>query len=136
MVVASLPQDLSAPGVARDVVHAALHELQLGELLDVCVLVASELVTNAVQHGRPPLQMEIRHGPDRLIITVCDAGPSIVDDGPPVADHDSESGRGLRLVRDLADDVRWETLPGGGKAVVVQWRHPPPHSRRDHAGDS
>jgi two-component sensor histidine kinase len=57
-------------------------------------LVANELVTNAVQHGSPPLLVTLKGGP-RTRLRVEDAG---------AAHLGSSNGLGLQLVRRMAEE--------------------------------
>ncbi|MBI1376671.1 MAG: ATP-binding protein [Frankiales bacterium] len=73
----------------------------LDDLVDDVTLVVSELVTNAVVHGQPPLALEV--GTDdsgsrcRVTVVCRDGGPW--DGTPP----DPIRGRGLAIVRTLAE---------------------------------
>lgn len=106
-------RDPSAPGAARH----ALAELrpELGDSsFRVCQLLASELVTNVLRHapGRSAwgsADMRVRMYPDRVRVEVRDDGLGFRprERGP---DQDLESGWGLHLVRELADD--WGIEPG------------------------
>ncbi|WP_432190327.1 ATP-binding protein [Streptomyces sp. Tue6028] len=90
------------------------------EVTDVVVLLAAELLSNAVQHARQPyeggaqvtLTAYCMH--DCLCVEVADPDPN-----PPVlrrARTDDESGRGLALIDAIAD--RWGvTERSDGKAV-------------------
>ncbi|MGN6243501.1 MAG: ATP-binding protein, partial [Motilibacteraceae bacterium] len=100
---------------------AALEQWQPGPvalpagLLDDVVLLASELVTNALVHGRPPLAVNLRLDPDRhLVLEVADHAfhlPRRMRAG-----SDDEHGRGLELVTLLAD--RWGVRPTAQGKVV------------------
>ncbi len=83
---------------------------QLGEQfarVDVALLVASELATNAVQHAAEPFVVEIARTDEGARISVRDRSTAQVMAGTPPA-H-AESGRGLSLVDALSNDwgVRW-----------------------------
>lgn len=52
-----LDSSAQAPGQARRAVRQALLSWSLPALVDVVVLAASELVTNAVRYGQPPLHL-------------------------------------------------------------------------------
>ena len=116
----------------RDHVAGRLRALGFEHLVDDAHLVVSELVTNALLHGG-----------GRAVVRVLPAGDGVraeVADGtrlPPVIGPQSDramTGRGLRLVRALADrwgvDVRgqgkvvWAELSSGGngRAVVAPQR--------------
>lgn len=79
-------------------------------------LLVSELVTNAVLHGAPPLSLsiDIREA-GSVRISVSDASPA-----PPVLEAfnvDSHRGRGLALVDALADEWGVEPVADDGKSV-------------------
>jgi anti-sigma regulatory factor (Ser/Thr protein kinase) len=72
--------------------------------LDAAELVVGELVANAVRHGAPPFGVCVDWHDDPPMLCVVDRGPGM---RPvyPAPDPDSESGRGLLLVRALAGEV-------------------------------
>lgn len=116
-----LPHDATAPYNARVAVRSALAQWQLHGLGDDCVLVASELVTNALQHGGPPVVMLIRYWDHRLRLDVSDGDPQRVDAGL-APEAGAESGRGLLLVEQLVDNFGSDMTPGAGKTVHAEWR--------------
>lgn len=81
------------------------------DLADTIALVASELVTNAVVHGRGPIRVGLHHRPGQLVIDVHDGNR----DGPlvGVAGDDDEGGRGFALVGMLAARSGWEPVAYG-----------------------
>lgn len=100
--------DLDAePGAvsqARSNVGRQLSSWGLEELSFTTELVVSELVTNAIRHGRPPIRLRLIH--DRgLLCEVSDASSTV----PHLrrARVFDEGGRGLLLVAQLAE--RWGT---------------------------
>ena len=73
---------------------------------------ASELVTNALLHGAPPIGLEMRCAGAHTIVRVTDCGePPILLPAPPAAD--ALSGRGLRLLEALAIDWGVDTHASG-----------------------
>lgn len=86
--------------------------------IDDAVLVASELVANAVQHARVvghELWLRLAELEDGgLIVEVSD--PVRAAPKPGVA-PDGEGGRGLLVVAQLADDLVWFLRPEVGKTV-------------------
>lgn len=69
----------------------------------MAVLLANELVTNAVLHSRTSVALRVRRGADRLRVEVGDRSDSLPvarDLGPQ-----AQTGRGLTLVQELAH--RW-----------------------------
>jgi two-component sensor histidine kinase len=76
-------------------------------------IVANELITNAFQHGAPPIAVRLSSGPE-VRLRVDDAGPGARE----------TAGLGLRLVRRLVEqglDGRFElgARPGGGTRTEV-----------------
>ena len=106
-----LPADASAPRLARQRVAESLAETpRLDELL-LCV---SEVVTNAVLHGKPPFRITIDRDGQAVRIAVHDAAAAAPVRKSP--DADTPTGRGLRLLDRLA--IAWGADPtDGGKAV-------------------
>jgi anti-sigma regulatory factor (Ser/Thr protein kinase) len=43
------------------------------------VIAVSEVVTNALRHGRPPVRVRYWSGPDRILVSVTDGGPGPSD---------------------------------------------------------
>jgi hypothetical protein len=79
----------------REVVSEALPPADSHEVQLVC----SELVTNAVVHGRPPVRLLLHEGPHEIVIAVFDGGQA------PVTAGDSPAA-GLRIVDQLTSG-RW-----------------------------
>lgn len=105
--------------LARRAVRNWLHSAGLHTHQPVAELLVSELVTNALRHGRPPVELRIRVGQGRVLrIEVLDGA----DGAEPVkseAPLNAVSGRGLGIVAALA--VRWGTEPvEAGKLVWAE----------------
>lgn len=80
-------------------------------------LVVTELVTNALLHGSPPLLLHVRVTDGRVRLTVHDGSPLLPR--RPADDPGAMTGRGLRLVEALAS--RWGVHHStGGKAVWAE----------------
>ncbi len=120
------PDDL-APGIARTMSIDALGQ-RLGSAdwlepvqFDTAVI-ASELVTNAIQSGATELAMTVQVHRSRIRLTVSDNGPGlprIVSTGP-----DDMHGRGMVLVAALA--FEWGVDPSAvGKQVWADLALPP-----------
>ncbi|MBK5305608.1 MAG: ATP-binding protein [Frankiaceae bacterium] len=110
-----LPSDLTAAGAARAETRRVLPGWRLGALLDPVLLVVSELVGNAVRHGRPPFDMRLRKAGEGVRVDVHDeepAEPTLKEAGP-----DAESGRGLLLVNAVASESGVDQIEGDGKVV-------------------
>ncbi len=102
--IATLPlnDDITLAAQARRFTRETLEDWGLRALSEVAELLVSELVTNALRHAGPPRQLRLFR--DRtLTVEVADADHQV----PllrPVAEE-AESGRGIRLVNELAH--RW-----------------------------
>jgi anti-sigma regulatory factor (Ser/Thr protein kinase) len=104
-----------AVGDARHRVAEHLRSVGLGEdVVDDAVLVTSELITNALLHAAPPLELRVTGDEQEVRIEVHDRTSYVPRKQRPTADD--EHGRGLQIVAALAD--RWGTRPtDSGKAV-------------------
>lgn len=125
-VQVALGQDEGAPGQARGVTRQALADWRLPGLVDAVVLAVSELVTNAVRHGWPPLSMELRRRPEQVRLAVHDGNPAEPSGPGGQAGPDAECGRGLSIVNALADEVVVEQVTDGGKVIYATFGIPPP----------
>ncbi|MFW6639196.1 ATP-binding protein [Nocardiopsis algeriensis] len=117
-----------AVAAAREISGALLSEWGMERLSSDVTVVVSELVTNAVRHGRPlPLtghgdggiQLSLMRSGGEFICAVRDGG-----DGLPrrrEADPVLEGGRGLALVSAFAQEWGVIPTPPGGKFVWAQF---------------
>jgi anti-sigma regulatory factor (Ser/Thr protein kinase) len=111
-----------APADARRATREVLHRWELPALVDRVVLAVSELVTNSVRYGRPPLRLDLRRRRSCVRIDVHDTVPEEpVLQGRAAVQHDRESGRGLLIVSAVADEVGVEQVPGDGKHVYASF---------------
>lgn len=101
---------------ARRQVRSTIAAWGLDAIVDTVVLLTSEVVTNAVLHARTDFTLRItRHGEDGVRVSVTDSSPV-----PPAMRARSDTattGRGLRLLDELASEWRTEDANGGGKTV-------------------
>jgi anti-sigma regulatory factor (Ser/Thr protein kinase) len=99
-----LPYALSAPNLARQ--HLLTWAAHLPDnAMDDALLLTSELVTNAVRHGAPEVALQVTFDPPHITVVVIDGGRQVPVLPPQPAAKDSPSGRGLRLVDEIA--TRW-----------------------------
>jgi anti-sigma regulatory factor (Ser/Thr protein kinase) len=109
----------TAAAVARAFVREVCQTWQLARpdetVVDRAVLVANELVTNAVVHAGSDLWLQLELRVDRLFISVRDTNPRLLRSVPP--DLEADGGRGLWLVDQLARAWGVRPTPDGGKTV-------------------
>ena len=124
-IMLALPSDAGAPALAR--AYLAEHADGLpDELIDDALLLVSELVTNAVQHGRPDIILRIRKHPPGIGVSVQDEGEELLARHTGAPDLQALGGRGLLLVDALASEWGVEPAePPPGKIVWLQVE--PPH---------
>lgn len=105
VVVWDLTSDPSVVASARRYTTDQLTAWGLDEAAFVTELVVSELVTNAIRYGQPPIQLRLIHEDSTLICEVSDSSNT----APHLrrARTFDEGGRGLLLVAQLAQ--RWGT---------------------------
>ncbi|MEU0198959.1 MULTISPECIES: SpoIIE family protein phosphatase [unclassified Streptomyces] len=112
----AVPDDPSAVAQTRKDVVAQLERWGLSDAVFVTELVVSELVTNAIRHAEPPIQLRLIHD-STLICEVSDGGNT----APHLrrARSYDEGGRGLLLVAQLTE--RWGTRQGAtGKTIWAE----------------
>lgn len=104
----------TAPRRARQYVTIVLGALYVPDALaERAVLVTSELVTNAVRHGKAgPVRLGLDLRGDVLTLTVADRTPYVPLPDAEVPQVYQESGRGLALVEALS--ARWGHRPADG----------------------
>jgi anti-sigma regulatory factor (Ser/Thr protein kinase) len=111
-----LPSDLSAASTARGHVADVLAGLP-EETVYTARLLVTELVSNAVLHGRGTIRLTVARDHAGVRVEVYDESPHppVVMHRPPMAEH----GAGLRLVSAMADSWGTEPLADGrpGKQV-------------------
>jgi anti-sigma regulatory factor (Ser/Thr protein kinase) len=100
------PRSRASVRAARTFVHQVLTDWGRVDRLDDIKLCASELATNALLHGVPPGRQYCvtltLDGP-LIRLAVRDTGDHPTPAPPPAPE--ACSGRGLHLVRELADDL-------------------------------
>ena len=111
-----LPPHARSAGEARRFIGQFCQAAELPEeLCQTAALLVSELVTNAVLHGRTAATVEVHRPADVLRVSVRDDSAQLPAAGTSPS-PESESGRGLAIVAMLANRWGVETV-AGGKAV-------------------
>lgn len=127
--------DSHAPRLCRVLVVSAVREYGLPrDLAFDGRLVATELMSNAVRHGRGPVAFRVAWYclRARLRVTVWDAGPERVPVRPLSPAEDSEHGRGLMIIAAVAADWGQYGTPDGGKAVWAELAPEPNAPAQSH----
>ncbi len=118
-----LDQSPGAPAQARRATRLVVRRWGLAPLLDSVVLTVSELVGNAVRYGAAPVRLTLCRLIDGIRVDVHD-GSSRAPALPVAAESaapDSESGRGLEIVSQVADEVGVEQIQDDGKSVYARF---------------
>lgn len=89
------------PWRARQFVRDHLEHWSVSDdCIDTVLLLTSEVITNALCHAAPPLDLAVTHGTFGVNVDVSDSSLAAPEVGRPDFDH--EGGRGLWLVETLA----------------------------------
>ncbi|WP_436771268.1 SpoIIE family protein phosphatase [Yinghuangia sp. YIM S09857] len=116
-----LPPTAKAAREARGFVRSVLAQWRLPGLGEAACSVVTELVANAVEHARTPMELRLGHRPGRLVVQVADH-----DGRLPrrlSAAEGDERHRGLMIVAALAAD--WGVRPTDtGKVVWAELVEP------------
>ena len=116
-----LPPKEQAASTARRLLQHVLNSWGRAQLLEDAGIVASELVTNAVQHAANGGQLRLGVQVDEdghLNIAVDDGSDELPTLQEPIVD--GEAGRGLVIVAQLSNRWGAERRPGHGKRVWAE----------------
>jgi anti-sigma regulatory factor (Ser/Thr protein kinase) len=122
-----LPLDATAPGVAREFARRSRCRVHGTDTLDDSLLLISELVTNSLRYGGPPIVLALDCDGESVHVRVRDGEPRLPE--PRDADDGAEDGRGMTLVQLLSST--WGAEPvvdryGPGKEVWFELRRQSP----------
>ena len=109
--VLELPVTREAPAGAREFLRSSTCAEHHREVLDDAVLMVSELVTNSVLHGGPPVVVAVDCNVTELQVRVRDGSSSMPS--PRAAQESDEGGRGLALVAEMSADWGVDPVPDG-----------------------
>lgn len=127
----ALPRDASSVPVVRGVLTESMETLGVEqECVEDIRVAISEACTNVLDHVEEGDDFEVVASIDDAVcaLEVIDRGTGFDGSkvGHLVAEDDSETGRGLRLMRALVDSIRFEQRAKGGAVVFMekelQWR--------------
>lgn len=118
-----LPRDAASVPVIRQTLDGTLRSLHVVQpIRDDIQLMLSEACANVIKHAVPSDEYTVSAGVyhDRCVIRVVDTGegfdPRSVGEPSPGAEH----GRGLQIMRALADDVRFTQRREHGTIVSLE----------------
>jgi anti-sigma regulatory factor (Ser/Thr protein kinase) len=136
-----LPDDLTAPGIARSTARRFVSHWGARAVVEPLVLIVSELVANAVRHGRPPIQLMLQRVGRGVRVDVHDEAPAsgVMQrfDGPvDLPRAAAQGGRGLPLVHALSAKHGVDNIPDDGKRIWAVVEPGPPSRRASGAGSS
>ncbi|WP_397428861.1 ATP-binding protein [Pseudofrankia sp. BMG5.37] len=130
-ILAELPYLPSAVPHARQVLRESLRGAGLDEdATSVAELLVSELVTNAVKYGQPPVWLLVELRPGLIHASVSDTSTALPE--RRAVDDDSEGGRGLLVLDALAGSWGAVTV-GSGKYLWFDLAVTPAHTPDGHA---
>jgi hypothetical protein len=116
--------DASRVRRARDFTASTLHQWGVAGRREDITIVVSELVTNALQHARPPfsntragspVQLSLLHPGHCVVCAVSDASKAVPV--PKEPDLFDETGRGLHVIAALSDQWGYTTSVDTGKVI-------------------
>ena len=118
-----VPNDLRAVGICRRTLRDILASHHLPALIEPAQLLASELLSNAIQYTEGPAALKLSQSGPSLRLGAWDTDPTPPappTHAPPTSD---DTGRGLHLVHAYADDWGWFQINGkpGDKAGKFIW---------------
>ncbi|MDT0466599.1 ATP-binding protein [Streptomyces gibsoniae] len=98
-----LPHRPEAAGRARRHTRNFLVRRRIDQpTIEKVLLLVSELVTNAVEHARPPIMLHLQVGPRQVRVEVTDGGPARREAAWTASCGPDEHGRGLYIVDQVA----------------------------------
>jgi anti-sigma regulatory factor (Ser/Thr protein kinase) len=106
----TFPRSERAPGDARRYVADLLSAWEVVHARQAALLALSELVTNAVTHGRGPVKVRVASRRSVLRIEVEDDGPGLHGVTLPAPAGNGIGGRGLHIVDGVVAEWGFDQL--------------------------
>jgi anti-sigma regulatory factor (Ser/Thr protein kinase) len=123
----TLPDGPEGAGFARRATARAAELWRLDrELTETALLLVSELATNAIRHGAPPVRLALSFREGKLRVEVTDSSPELPRLGDPGPEQ--VGGRGLQIVQQLA--ARWGAYGSRSALGKTVWFEMLPPQRR------
>jgi anti-sigma regulatory factor (Ser/Thr protein kinase) len=118
-----LPRDAASVPATRRLLDAALAALGVEDhIRDDIEMMLTEACTNVIKHAEHGADYTVRAviQDRRCMIKVIDSGGGFDAGRVPYPDLVAENGRGLLIMRTLADDVRFTSLAEDGALVALE----------------
>jgi serine/threonine-protein kinase RsbW len=110
MMVSALTRPVELPhqpGAARRELAGILEDASWDGDVDGVMLAVHEAMVNAQRHGGGVTKATAGFDGSNVVVEIADRGKGFdVPDSPELADIAAETGRGLFLIRNLADDAK------------------------------
>ena len=127
----TLPYAADAAGAARAYLRRQANLLH-PPMLDDALILTSELVTNAIRHGRPAVTLAIHLEPSALTVVVTDTGPERPRWYPVVPTRTAPPDEASSSSTHLA--TRWGITPQPANPGKAVWFALDLHQRRPRPG--
>ncbi|WP_433462436.1 ATP-binding protein [Spirillospora sp. CA-128828] len=118
-----LPRDAASVPATRRLLAAALAALGVEDHIRSDIeMMLTEACTNVIKHAEHGADYTVRAmiQDRRCVIKVIDSGAGFDAERVPRPDPVAEHGRGLLIMRTLADDVRFSSFPEEGALVALE----------------
>lgn len=116
----NLPREVDSVPAVRRLLRSALATLRVDREAGADLEIAlTEACANVVKHAAGVQEFEVRLdvAEDRCSIDVLDDGAGFDPDADVTPNDDGEHGRGLFLIRALAENVRMQSSPRTGSLI-------------------
>ena len=123
VITVRLPRDAASVPVIRGILNAALGVIGVDpEVRDDIQVMLAEACTNVVLHARAADEYAVtaRVCEDLCVLKVTDEGGGLIDEAVPEVAGLAESGRGLKIMEDLADAMLVANFPEKGLSVHLE----------------
>jgi serine/threonine-protein kinase RsbW len=118
-----LPRDAASVPVIRRLLDSALKVVGVDRpIRDDIQLMLAEACTNVIRHAEPSDEYDVcaELFEDRCVINIVDNGQGFEADAASHVPLMAEHGRGLQIMRALADDVHLTNRPDNGAVVCLE----------------
>ncbi len=123
VIALRLPRDAASVPVIRQMLNAALGVIGVDpQIRDDIQLMLAEACSNVIRHADDSVEyaVEAEVSENQCVLKVADNGGGLPDDALSPAGGLAESGRGIQIMRALADVMRVADLPHKGLSVRLE----------------